>query len=54
MTRMEKIKKGVQTGVIIFIIYLLFILYLLFVSDRVEKLDDKSRDDNVCYSLKVG
>ncbi len=49
-----KIKKGIQTVLIIISIYILFVLYLLFVSDRVEKLDNKSNDEEVYYSLKIG
>ena len=49
-----KLRKGIQTALIIIAIYILFILYLLFVSDRVEKLDNKSTDEEVYYSLKVG
>ena len=40
--------------IIIFIIYLMFIAYLLLVSDRIEKLDNKSNNDLVQYSLKIG
>lgn len=54
MYKTKKLRKGLQTGLIILAIYGLFILYLLFVSERVEKLDNKSSDDYTYYSLKVG
>lgn len=48
----KRIRNGVKTGVIIFLIYVFFVLYLLFVSDRVEKLDHPTQDENVQFSLK--
>ena len=50
----ERIIKGVTTSLIIIGIYILFVLYLLFVSDRVEKLDHRSKEEKVIYSLKIG
>ena len=54
MTKSNKVKGILRTGIIIGFIYVLFVLYLLFVSDRVEKLENKSSDDPVYYSLKIG
>lgn len=52
---MEKsIKKGICTALIIIGIYVLFVLYLLFVSDRVEKLDNRSKDEVRVVALKIG
>ncbi len=50
----ERIKKGLRTSLIILGIYVLFVLYLLLVSDRVEKLDHRSKDEPVEYALKIG
>ena len=50
----KSIRKGLKTGLIIFAIYLLFVLYLLFVSDRVEKLDNRSQEEQIQNSLKIG
>ena len=50
----EKLKQRLRTGVVIVLIYVLFILYLLLVSNRVEKLDSRSEDAPVYYSLKIG
>ena len=50
----ERLKKGIKTSLIILGIYVLFILYLLLVSDRVEKLDNRSKDEPVEYALKIG
>ncbi len=54
MMNSGKMKESLKTLLIIVGIYLLFILYLLFVSDRVEKLDNKSFDKQLNYSLKIG
>lgn len=54
MAKTQKIKGYIKTGIIIAFIYLLFVLYLLFVSDRIEKLDNKSYDDPIQNSLKIG
>lgn len=54
MAKTQKVKEIIRTGVIIGIIYILFILYLLFVSDRIEKLDNKSKNEKIEYSLKIG
>lgn len=50
----QKIRGILKTGIVIGLIYILFVLYLLFVSDRVEKLEKRSNDDPVYYSLKIG
>ena len=54
MAKTQKMKGFIKTGVVIAFIYLLFLLYLLFVSDRIEKLENKSNSESVHYSLKVG
>ena len=54
MRMAKSIRKGLKTGLIILAIYLLFVLYLLFVSDRVEKLDNRSQDEQIQNSLKIG
>lgn len=54
MAKTQKIKGIIKTGVVIAFIYLLFILYLLFVSDRIEKLENKSINEPIQYSLKIG
>ena len=54
MAKTQKIKGIIKIGVIIAFIYLLFVLYLLFVSNRIEKLENKSSNEPVKYSLKVG
>ena len=54
MKKTNKIKDYIRTGLIIVFIYLLFIAYLLFVSDRFEKLDNRSSIDVIQYSLKIG
>ena len=54
MIKTNNFKKGIKTVLIILAIYGLFILYLLFVSNRVEKLDNKTSEDKVYYSLKIG
>ena len=50
----EKLKQRLRTGVVIVLIYVLFILYLLLVSNRVEKLESRSSDDPIQFSLKIG
>ena len=50
----ETIRKGLKTGFIIVAIYILFVLYLLFVSDRVEKLDNQSNNEQIQNTLKIG
>lgn len=50
----KSIKKGICTGLIILGIYVLFVLYLLFVSNRVEKLDNRSQDEVKIVALKIG
>ena len=54
MAKTLKLKKGIKTGLIILSIYVLFILYLLFVSDRVEKINNRSSEEQTSYSLKIG
>lgn len=54
MAKTQKTKEIIRTGVIIGIIYIAFLLYLFFVSDRVEKLDARSKDEKIEYSLKIG
>lgn len=54
MAKTQKIKGIIRTGVVIAFIYLLFVLYLLFVSDRIEKLENKSNNSPVQCSLKIG
>lgn len=51
---LNNIRKGLKTGIIIFLIYVLFVLYLLLVSDRVEKLESRASDEPVQFSLKIG
>ena len=51
---LNTIRKGFKTGMIIILIYILFVLYLLLVSDRVEKLESRSSDDPIQFSLKIG
>jgi len=50
----KSIRKGLKTGLIILAIYIIFVLYLLFVSDRVEKLDNRSSDEQRQITLKIG
>ena len=50
----KTIKSGLKTGLVILAIYVLFVLYLLFVSDRVEKLDNRSNKEQVQNTLKIG
>ena len=50
----KAIRKGLKTGLIILAIYLVFVLYLLFVSDRVEKLDNRSYEEQMQNTLKIG
>ena len=50
----KSIRKGIKTGLIILAIYLIFVLYLLFVSDRVEKLDHRSNEEQIQNTLKIG
>ncbi|MBR3211265.1 MAG: hypothetical protein IKF71_04965 [Bacilli bacterium] len=50
----KTIRKGLKTGLVILAIYILFVLYLLFVSDRVEKLDSRSKEEQVQNTLKIG
>ena len=50
----KSIKKGIRTGLIIIGIYVLFVLYLLFVSNRVEKLDNRSCEETRALTLKIG
>ena len=50
----KSIRKGIKTGLIILAIYIVFVLYLLFVSDRVEKLDTRSQDEQIQNTLKIG
>lgn len=50
----KTIRKGLKTGLIILAIYVLFVLYLLFVSDRVEKLDNRSNEEQSQITLKIG
>ncbi len=47
-------KTGIKTGLVILAIYILFILYLLFVSDRVEKLDSRTSEEQTQITLKIG
>ncbi|MBR4694326.1 MAG: hypothetical protein IKQ06_00700 [Bacilli bacterium] len=47
-------KEGLKTGLVILAIYILFVLYLLFVSDRVEKLDARSSEEQTQITLKIG
>ena len=54
MKNAKKLRGVLKTGLIIGLIYILFVLYLLFVSDRVEKLENRSSDEPVYYSLKIG
>lgn len=54
MNMLNNVRKGLKTGIIIFLIYVLFVLYLLLVSDRVEKLESRSSNDPVQFSLKIG
>ena len=54
MMKAQKIREILKTGIVIGLIYIMFVLYLLFVSDRVEKLENRSSDDPVYYSLKFG
>lgn len=50
----KSIREGIKTGLIILAIYILFVLYLLFVSDRVEKLDHRSYEEQRHFTLKIG
>ena len=50
----DSIRRGLKTGLIILAIYVLFVLYLLFVSDRVEKLDNKTSEEQSQITLKIG
>ena len=50
----KAIRKGIKTGLIIFAIYIVFVLYLLFVSDRVEKLNNRSQEEQIQNTLKIG
>ena len=50
----KAIRKGLKTGLVILAIYVLFVLYLLFVSDRVEKLDNRSNETQIQNTLKIG
>ena len=50
----ERMKRGIKTSLIILAIYIIFVLYLLLVSDRVEKLDHRSKDEPIEYALKIG
>ena len=50
----KSIRKGLKTGLIILAIYILFVLYLLSVSDRVEKLDSRSNEEQSQITLKIG
>lgn len=50
----KSIRKGLKTGLIILAIYIIFVLYLLFVSDRVEKLDNRSSEEQRQITLKIG
>ena len=50
----KSIREGLKTVFIIALIYVLFVLYLLFVSDRVEKLDNRSSDEQTEITLKIG
>ena len=50
----KTMKEGLKTVLIIAIIYVLFFFYLLFVSDRVEKLDNKSNEEQSQITLKIG
>ncbi len=54
MDMTKSIRKGLKTGLIILAIYLVFVLYLLFVSDRVEKLDNRSYEEQMQNTLKIG
>ena len=54
MMNTKKLRGVLKAGIIIGLIYILFILYLLFVSDRVEKLENRSSNEPVYYSLKIG
>ena len=54
MIKSKKIKELIRTCLIILGIYILFVVYLLFVSERMKKLDNRSLNDNVYYSLKIG
>ena len=50
----KSVKEGLKTVLVIAFIYVLFVLYLLFVSDRVEKLDNRSYDEQTEITLKIG
>ena len=50
----KTIRKGLKTGLVIVLIYFMLVLYLLFVSDRVEKLDNRSSDEQIQNTLKIG
>mgnify|MGYP007056173267 CR=1 FL=1 len=50
----KSVKEGLKTGIVIVLIYVLFVLYLLFVSDRVEKLDNRSSEEQTQITLKIG
>ena len=53
MDMTKSIRKGLKTGLIILAIYLVFVLYLLFVSDRVEKLDNRSYEEQMQNTFKI-
>ncbi len=50
----KTLREGLKTVLIIAIIYVLFFIYLLFVSERVEKLDNKSSEEQSQITLKIG
>ncbi len=51
---MNRVGSGIKTGLIILLIYILFVLYLLFVSNRMESLDNRSLDEDIYFTLKIG